>query len=84
VENQLPPAHHDSAMKMSVSKSATIEVRERRHGSGWYAHVIWGDRPLQQVGGFPTKEEAQRWIDRNGDTWIRERLGEYSTGYDRE
>lgn len=61
-----------------------LEARERRDGSGWYALVIWGDRPYEQVGGFRSQVEAQHWIDRSGAAWVREHLvDEHGLAYDR-
>ena len=66
------------------NKQPKIEARELRDGSGWYVLVTWGDRPAEQVGGFPSEAEAQRWIAHSAKSWIRDRLVEDSLlGYDR-
>ncbi|HEY4922944.1 MAG TPA: hypothetical protein VII20_00900 [Roseiarcus sp.] len=66
------------------AKQPTIEPRELRDGTGWYALVTWGDRPAEQVGGFPSEAEAQRWIDHSAKSWVKDRLIEdRMLGYDR-
>ena len=39
-----------------------------------------GDRPSQQIGGFPSEDEAQQWIAENSAGWFRERLEEFPFG----
>ena len=51
-----------------------MQPRELRDGSGWYVLVRWGNWPSEQVGGFPSKAEAQEWIDHNSPGWLREQL----------
>jgi hypothetical protein len=63
------------------AKQPKIEPRELRDGTGWYALVTWGDRPAEQVGGFPSEAEAQRWIDHSAKVWVKDRLVEDSTLY---
>jgi hypothetical protein len=77
------PTHNIGGMK-PFAKQPMIEPRELRNGTGWYALVTWGDRPAEQVGGFPSEIEAQRWIDHSAKSWIKDRLIEDSMlGYDR-
>lgn len=68
----------------TVNKHPKLEPRELRDGSGWYALVIWGDRPSEQVGGFASETEARHWIDHSAAAWVRERLAAESIlGYGR-
>jgi hypothetical protein len=61
-----------------------IEPRELKDGTGWYALVTWGDRPSEQVGGFPSLAETQKWIDHASAAWVQERIGgENLPRYDR-
>jgi hypothetical protein len=70
-------------MKTS-KKQPKLEARERRDGTGWFVLVTWGDRPSEQVGGFPSQAEAQQWIDRSGPSWVREhRVEDSGLAYDR-
>jgi hypothetical protein len=64
-----------SSMKKPNDKPR-IEPRELKDGTGWYALVTWGDRPSEQVGGFPTQAETQKWIDHASASWVQERIGE--------
>jgi hypothetical protein len=68
----------------TIKKQPKLEARERRDGSGWYVLVTWGDWPSEEVGGFSSQAEAQKWIDRSGATWVREHLvDENGLAYDR-
>ncbi len=56
-------------------KKPEMRPRELKDGSGWwYVLVQWGDRPSQQIGGFPSEDEAQQWIVENSAGWFRERF----------
>jgi hypothetical protein len=41
-------------------KTPEMKPRELKDGSGWYVLVQWGNRPSEQVGGFPSEIEAQQ------------------------
>jgi hypothetical protein len=72
-----------SSMKKPNDKPR-IEPRELKDSTGWYALVTWGDRPSEQVGGFPNQAEAQKWIDHASAAWVQERLdAENLPRYDR-
>ena len=53
-----------------------MKPRELKDGSGWYVFVRWGNRPAEQVGGFPSETEAQQWIDQAGTSWLKARYDE--------
>jgi len=57
-------------------KKPEIRPRELKDGSGWYVLVQWGDRPSEQVGGFQSENEAQKWIIENSAGWLRARFEE--------
>jgi hypothetical protein len=72
------------AFMRTFNTKPKLEPRERRNGLGWYVLVTWGDRPSQEVGGFPSQTEAQKWIDHSAAAWVRERIDEeYGTPHDR-
>ena len=52
-------------------KTPEMQPRELNDGSGWYVLVNWRDRPSQQVGGFPTREEAEQWIAQSSGSWLK-------------
>jgi hypothetical protein len=56
-------------------KKPDMRPCELKDGSGWYVLVQWGNRPSEQVGGFPTEDEAQEWIKYNSTSWFETRLG---------
>jgi hypothetical protein len=60
-----------------LNRKPTIEARELRDGSGWYALVTWGDRPSEQVGGFATESEARIWISYSAEAWIKEQVAAF-------
>ena len=68
---------------MKTLAKLALEPRERRDSSGWYVLVAWGDRPPEQVGSFASQVEAQHWIDHLSSSWVRQRLDEYTPGYER-
>jgi hypothetical protein len=65
---------------MMPEKKPEMRPRELRDGSGWYVFVRWGDRPSEQVGGFPSEDEAQQWIDQSSAGWLRARFEESAPG----
>jgi hypothetical protein len=65
---------------MKPPKMPDMRSRELRDGSGWYVLVEWGNRPSEQVGGFPSEAEAQQWIDQDSARWFRARFEEPSIG----
>jgi len=54
-----------------------MRPRELRDGTGWYVLVQWGDWPSEQVGGFPSEEEAQNWIDQSSPGWLKARAEDF-------
>jgi hypothetical protein len=61
---------------MKPAMKPEMRPRELRDGSGWYVLVHWGDWPSEQVGGFPSEDEAQKWIDQGSSGWLKARLEE--------
>ena len=57
-------------------KQPEMLPREMKVGSTWYVHVIWGDWPSEQIGGFLTEKEAQAWIDHESVGWLDSRFFE--------
>jgi hypothetical protein len=62
-------------------KKPEMRPRELKDGSGWYVLVIWGNMPSEQVGGFPSEEEAQQWIDHYSASWLKEHFDGPPLGY---
>ncbi len=59
-----------------TEKKPEMQPRELKDGSGWYVLVHWGYRPSEQVGWFPSQDEAQQWINKESASWIRTRFEE--------
>lgn len=57
---------------MKPEKKPEMLPCELKDGSRWYVLVNWGNMPSEQVGGFPSEEEAQQWIDQYSTSWLRE------------
>ena len=57
-------------------KKPDMQPRELKDGTGWYVYVNWGYRPAEQVGGFPSKDEAQEWIEQNASGWLKAHFDE--------
>jgi len=66
---------------MKPMKKPEMRPRELKDGSGWYVLVQWGDRPSEQVGGFPSQDEAQQWITQNSAGWLMARFEEPPFAY---
>ncbi len=62
-----------AGMKMR-DKNPEMQPRELKDGSGWYVLVKWSDHPSEQVGGFPTEDEAQQWIKQSAASWLKARF----------
>jgi hypothetical protein len=54
-------------------KKPDMQPRELKDGSGWYVYVNWGYLPAEQVGGFPSEDEARDWIKRSAAGWLKAR-----------
>jgi len=61
---------------MKPTKKPEMSPRELRNGTGWFVLVNWGNWPSEQVGGFPSEEEAQEWIDQESTKWFNSRFEE--------
>ena len=67
--------NHDTQPSMKAfNTKPKFEPRQFKASPVWYVLVTWGDRPLEQVGGFPDEAEAQEWIARSSASWLNERL----------
>jgi hypothetical protein len=65
-------AHYIVLMKDRIS-FPKMRPRALKDGSGWYILVEWFDRPSEQVGGFPTEDEAKHWVFGSSASWLRAR-----------
>lgn len=67
-------------MNAKTDKKPDISPRQRRSGSTWYVLVTWGDRPSEEVGGFPSEIEAKHWVDHESQGWLRSRQSDSMFG----
>jgi hypothetical protein len=65
-----PYSLHNANMTQPKSK---VEFRptEMKSHLFWYVQVVFHDVPPLQLGGFKTEEEAQDWITRKSDAWLK-------------
>jgi hypothetical protein len=51
----------------------TFEVRQLKSAPGWYVRVLWQYGLEQRVNGFASADEAQTWINKKSEGWLRNR-----------
>ena len=62
------------AMRAPYNIKPEFIPTEFKDGSGWYVLIVWGDRPPEQVGGFPDEAGAKDWITSSAASWLASRL----------
>jgi hypothetical protein len=50
-----------------------FEVRQLKSAPGWYVRVLWQYGLEQHIGGFASADEAQTWINKKSEGWLRNR-----------
>ena len=61
-------------MNIKPEKKPNMTPRQRRCGPTWFCLAVWGDWPSEEVGGFPSEDEAQKWIDHQSAGWLTSRF----------
>jgi hypothetical protein len=51
----------------------TFEVHQLKSAPGWYVRVLWQYGQEQHVSGFASADEAQNWIHKKSEGWLRNR-----------
>jgi hypothetical protein len=51
----------------------TFAVRQLKSAPGWYVRVLWQYGEEQHVRGFASADEAQSWINKKSERWLRNR-----------
>ncbi len=51
----------------------TFEVRQLKFAPGWYVRVLWQYGQEQHVSGFASADEAQSWVHKKSEGWLRNR-----------
>jgi hypothetical protein len=54
-------------------RAPTFEVRQLKFAPGWYVRVLWQYGQEQHVSGFASADEAQSWVHRKSEGWLRNR-----------
>ncbi len=54
-------------------RAPTFEVRQLKFAPGWYVRVLWQYGQEQHVSGFASADEAQSWIHKKSEGWLRNR-----------
>jgi hypothetical protein len=50
-----------------------FEVHQLKSAPGWYVRVLWQYGLEQHIGGFASADEAQTWIHKKSEGWLRNR-----------
>ena len=58
-------------LRAMIHRKPELQPREGRSGSIWHIHVTYVNWPFQQIGGFSSEQEAQKWIDQESRGWLR-------------
>jgi hypothetical protein len=48
-----------------------------RDGPGWYVRVLWQYGQEQHVSGFASADEAQNWVHKKSEGWLRNRTAAF-------
>ena len=51
----------------------TFEVRQLKFAPGWYVRILWQYGQEQHVSGFASAHEAQSWVHKKSEGWLRNR-----------
>ena len=51
----------------------TFEARPLKSAPGWYVRVLWRYGHVEHVGGFASADEAETWINKKSEQWLRNR-----------
>jgi hypothetical protein len=54
-------------------RAPTFEVRQLKFAPGWYVRVLWQYGQEQHVSGFASADEAQSWVQKKSEGWLRNR-----------
>jgi hypothetical protein len=58
---------------MTPSSSARVEPRQITRGKGWYVLITWPAGNSEQISGFATEVEVERWIKTKSTAWLEAR-----------
>jgi len=59
--------------RAKAARSPTFEVRQLKASSRWYVRVLWQCGQEQHVSGFLSASEAESWINKTSEGWLRDR-----------
>ena len=54
-------------------RAPTFEVCQLKFAPGWYVRVLWQYGQEQHVSGFASADEAQSWVHKKSEGWLRNR-----------
>ena len=58
---------------MIAGRAPTFEVRQLKSMPRWYVRVFWQHGQEEHVTGFISADDAQSWISRKSEGWLRSR-----------
>lgn len=59
--------------KRTTGSPPTFEARQLKSSSRWYVRVLWPYGQEQHVSGFISAGEAESWISKTSEVWLRNR-----------
>jgi hypothetical protein len=64
-------SHHPD--ERTTGRPPTFEARQLKSSSRWYVRVLWPYGQEQHVSGFISASEAETWISKTSEGWLRNR-----------
>jgi hypothetical protein len=58
---------------MTSARAPTFEIRQLKSTPRWYVKIVWRYGQEQHVTGFVSADDAQTWISRKSEGWLRNR-----------
>jgi hypothetical protein len=58
---------------MTAAHAPAFEVHQLKSTPRWYVRVLWQHGQEQHVTGFVSADDAQNWISRKSEGWLRNR-----------
>ena len=56
-----------------VKADPVFEARPLKSAPGWYVRVSWRYGQVEHISGFASVDEAESWIAKKSEGWLRNR-----------
>ena len=60
---------------LNQESDPVFEARPLKSAPGWYVKVSWRYGQEEHIGGFTSEREAQDWITKKSQAWLKSRRG---------